>query len=91
LQNKLISLRKLFKDEKIKYTNLIIHDEAIEFKITDNDKKKFEDFFLNKKNLINIYYDKYNDYELDYSFNNTFVSIKYSRFGLIELKNSSLD
>ena len=91
LQNKLISLRKLFKDEKIKYTNLTIHDETIEFKIIDNDKKKFEDFFLNKKNLINIYYDKYNDYELDYSFNNTFVSIKYSRFGLIELKNSSLD
>ena len=46
LQNKLISLRKSLKDEKIKYRNLKIKNEAISFQISENEIKIFEVFFF---------------------------------------------
>ena len=49
LQNKLLNLRKALKDEKIKYKNLRIQNETINFQLSENDIKKFDDFFLIKK------------------------------------------
>ena len=66
LQNKLISLRKDLKNEKIKYKNLRLHNETINFQLSKNDIEKFEDFFLNKENSINVYYGRYRSYEMDY-------------------------
>ena len=37
LQTKLISLRKILKDEKIKYSNLKLKNETINFQISKND------------------------------------------------------
>jgi len=99
LQNKLISLRKVLKEMKIKYKNLKIKNETINFQLSTNDKERFEDFFLNKENLINSYYDQYRSYEMDYSIidtsdsstTNILLMIKYSKFGLIQIKNSILD
>ena len=92
LQNKLISLRKLLKDIKIKYQNLKISGDTINFQISDKDINKFDNFFLDKKeNLINTYYSKYRSYEMDYSINDNFITISYTKFGLIEIKNSILD
>ena len=99
LQNKLISLRKSLKDEKIKYRNLKIKNEAISFQISENEIKIFEVFFLNKENLINNYYNQYKSYEMDYSVTDMedlfptedLITINYSKFGLIEIKKSSLD
>jgi len=59
----------------------------------------FEDFFLNKDNLVNIYYNQYKSYEMDYFITdlgdlfptNDLVTITYSKFGLIEIKNSVLN
>jgi len=91
LQNKLISLRKILKDKKIKYQNLKIKNEIITFRIPETKIKEFEDFFLNKDNLINTYYNQYKSYEMDYSIKNNLVTLEYSKFGIIEIKNSSLD
>ncbi len=91
LQGKLISLRKLLKGEKIKYKNLNIKNETIHFEIPKQDINKFEDIFLNKDNSINIYYDNYKSYEMDYFVNINQVSVTYSKFGLIEIKKSTLD
>ena len=67
LQNKLISLRKALRDEKIKYKELKLTKKAINFKILEEDIQRFDDFFLDKKNLINVYYNRYRSYEMDYS------------------------
>jgi len=91
LQNKLISLRKDLKNEKIKYKNLRLHNETINFQLSKNDIEKFEDFFLNKENSINVYYKRYRSYEMDYLVKDNLITIKYTKFGLIELKNSILD
>ena len=45
LQNKLISLRKSLKNRKIKYQNLKINNEKINFIASENEIKIFEDFF----------------------------------------------
>jgi len=95
LQNKLILLRKFLKENKIKYKNLKLNNETINFQILKNKTKKFEDFFLNKNNSINNYYNQYNSYEMDYSLDDldtqNQISISYSKFGLIEIRNSTLD
>ena len=63
LQNKVISLRKVLKEKEIKYTNLKIKKGIISFKIPSNELEKFENFFLNKENLLNSYYESYNSYQ----------------------------
>ena len=44
LQDKLISLRKIFKDKKIKYKNLSINDNSINFSLNESDTQSCEDF-----------------------------------------------
>jgi len=91
LQNKLINLRKILKEKNIKYQNLKIEGKSIKFKISKDEIEEFENFLLNKENSINNYFNNYRSYEMDYSIENNIVSIKYSKFGIIEIKNSSLD
>ena len=59
--------------------------------INSDDIEKFEESFLNKDNSINIYYNQYRSYEMDYYIEDNKVKIEYSKFGLIEVKNSTLD
>ena len=66
LQNKLLNLRKALKAEKIRYQNLKLQNETINFKLSENDIQRFDDFFLNKENSINAYYNRYRSYEMDY-------------------------
>ena len=91
LQIKLINLRKLLKEQKIKYQNLKLDGQSIKFKTSEENLKIFEELFLNKDNLINTFYNKYNSYEMNYSIKDNFVLINYSKYGVIEVKTSSLN
>ena len=91
LQNKVVNLRKYFKDNKIKYKNLSIKNNSIILKLPENELEKFSNFFYNKDNFINIFYKKYKSYEMELSNVENLTSLTYSKFGLIEIKNSSLD
>ena len=99
LQEKLLHLRKYFKKHKIKYKDLKLKDEAINFYLSEDDIERFEDFFLDKDNSINTYYNIYRSYEMDYFITDQddlspaedLVTITYTKFGLIEIKNSTLD
>mgnify|MGYP001256088864 FL=1 len=91
LQIKLINLRKLLKEQKIKYQNLKLDGQSIKFKTSEENLKIFEELFLNKDNLINTFYNKYNSYEMNYSIKDNFVLINYSKYGVIEVKTSALD
>ena len=91
LQNKLIFLRKELKNLNIKYKNLKVKNATIIFQISKNQVKKFEDFFLNKVNPLNVYFNRYKSYEMDYSITELGelfpaedkITISYSKFGLI--------
>ena len=91
LQNKLISLRKNLKDKKIKYKNLKINNKKINFQLNTDDIEIFTKFFLNKDNSLNPYFDRYKSYEMEHLIDGNNVEITYSKFGLIEIKNSILD
>ena len=90
LQQKLLKFRKYLQERNIEYQNLKIINSSIRFLIKEKDIETFEEFFLNKDNLINTYYDQYRSYEMDYSITNLNVIIEYTKFGLVELKKSTL-
>ena len=76
LQNKLLLLRKILKDNGIKYKKIKIQNEKISFEILNNKIKDFESLFLLKENNnINFYYENYKSYELDYIFKENSVNI----------------
>ena len=93
LQNKLTSLRKYFKKENINFKNLkIINNEKISFEL----KQEFvENFYLmleDKNNVyLNPYYQRFNSHEFDFNVEDNVFTLKYSKYGLIELKETSLN
>jgi preprotein translocase subunit SecD len=91
LQQKLVDLRKYFKSNKMKYSDLSLINKNINFKLNEIDSEKFKIFFNNKENSINSYYDNYKSFEIDLVQNNNNFILSYSKFGLIEIKNSTLD
>ena len=90
IQNKLLSLRNILKEKKIKYENLKILKDSIQFSIPNKNIEEFENFFFNKDNSLNMYYEKYKAYELELTKNENNLKINYSKFGIIEIKNSTL-
>ncbi len=92
LQNKLLLLRKILKENNIKYKSIKIQDESITFEMTKEKIGDFESFFLNKENNnINFYYENYKSHEMNYLFDSNIIKIFFSKFGIIEIKNASLD
>jgi len=91
LQNKVIELRKLLKEKKIKYQDLKLANQSIKFKISNNNIQIFENLFLDKDNQINSFYNKYNSYEMEYSIKDNYILLNYSKYGIIEIKNTSLN
>ena len=91
LQQKLLNLRKYLKKNKIKYQNLKLTNQSINFLINNEDIEKFEKSFLDKNNSINVYYNRTRTYEMDYYIENNKVKIEYSKIGLYEIKSSVLN
>ena len=91
LQQKVIELRNYLKTNKIRYQKLSLKDEKINFIINDNDIEKFSEYFLNKDNNINFYYNNYRSYEMEHFIENNIVYIEYSKFGIIEINNSAVN
>ena len=90
LQQKFLDLRKYLKTNNIKYKKLKFTGLSINIFMNPDDIEKFEKYFLNKDNSINQYYNNYRSYEMDYSIDVNVINIKYSKFGLIEIKDLTL-
>tara|TARA_Y100000590_G_scaffold458490_1_gene613325 strand:+ start:355 stop:1908 length:1554 start_codon:yes stop_codon:yes gene_type:complete len=91
LQQKVLNIRKHFKKNNIRYKNLNLLNQTINFQLHEDDIDKFEEQFLNKDNPINFYYGKYRSYEMQHSKDANNIKVEYTKYGLIELKISSLD
>ena len=91
LQNKLIPLKKNLINNKIKFKNIKISEKKINLEIESSSIDKFIELYENKENGINTYLDQYKSFEFDYTIDEQKVSIFYSKFGIIKLKNSSID
>ena len=92
LQSKVIPLKKKLIENKIKFKNFKILDNEISFNISNDEIKKFEKFFNNKKNNdINLYLDKYRSHEFDFRNINNRILISHSKSGIINLNTSAVD
>ena len=92
LQNTVSILRKYFKDNNIFFKNLrIIEDESIIFEIENNQIEQIKSLLEDKNGNINPYYSQYKSYQFDLLISDNQFQLDFSKFGLIELKNSSLN
>ena len=90
IQSKVIPLKKLLKENNLKYENFKIVEKKLSFKI--DDLEKFELLFFSKKdNSVNPYIDNYRSFELDYeSLDNNNIEISFSKYGLLVINNAAL-
>ena len=92
LQINVSILRKFFKNNSIKFKNLRIeNDEFISFETSDSQIENIKNLILDKDSNINPYYPKYKSSQFDLEIVNNKFILKFSKYGLIEIKNSSLD
>ena len=92
LQNKFSDLKKYFKNQNIKFRNIKIKNNQIQFELEDTSIDTFITAFTEKEdNLLNNYLDQYRAFEFDHTIDNNTVFINYSKFGIIEIKNSTID
>ena len=90
IQSKVIPLKKLLKENNLKYENFKIVEKKLSFKI--DDLEKFELLFFSKKdNSVNPYIDNYRSFELDYkTLDNNDIEISFSKYGLLVINNAAL-
>jgi preprotein translocase subunit SecD/SecD/SecF fusion protein len=92
LQNTLPSLRKYFKNKKIYFKNLKIEDDkTIIFDIKNDQIKQTKLLFEDKDSDINPYYAKFKSHQFDLLILNNQFRLNLSKYGLIEIKKTSLD
>ena len=91
LQSKLSSIKKIFKEENIKVKNLkLLANNTIIFHLLDDKKiDKVIDIFENKESEINPYFQRYKSSELEYIRDDLIFQIKFSKYGIINIKNFS--
>jgi protein-export membrane protein SecD len=91
LQNASISIRNFLKKKDIRINDLKVLDKSIFFLASSKDKELIESFFLDKESIINPYYQRFKTHQFDVSTNENIFEIKYSKYGLVEIKSSSQD
>tara|TARA_B110000003_G_scaffold206946_1_gene205823 strand:- start:632 stop:2188 length:1557 start_codon:yes stop_codon:yes gene_type:complete len=92
LQNSLLVFRKNFKENNIRYKNLKIKDDQfIIFDIKSEDLTKTKNLFEDENSDINPYYNQFKSHQFDLDITNNTFKLKFSKYGLIQIKNSSLD
>jgi len=91
IQSKVLPLKKLLRENNIKYKDFTISSKKINFFLNNNDFKKFEKKFTQlKDNSLNKFINQYNAYELDVKLTNNNVEVFFSKFGLLTINNSAL-
>ena len=91
LQNSTTSIRNFLKDKNINFTDLKLVEKSISFNVESNDAKNVEEFFLDKESEINPYFNQYKSHKFDLTVDGNNFLLKFSKYGLIEIKNSSQD
>ena len=89
IQSKVITLKKLLKENFLEYSNFKINDKNLTFTLSNPDKLKLL-FFSKYDNLLNPYINNYNSHELDLEISGKNIKISFSKFGLLTINNSAL-
>ena len=74
IQSKVIPIKKILKDNNLKYSNFKIGEKKISFNLDDIEKFEFL-FYSKKDNSLNPYIDKFKSFELDFDINQKKVEV----------------
>jgi protein-export membrane protein SecD len=91
LQNTTTVIRNFLKSKKIEFTDLKISEKTILFNTSNSNIEEVKLFFLDKKSEINPYYNQFKSHRFDLTIVENLFKLKFSKYGLIELKTSSQD
>jgi len=90
IQSKVIPIKKLLKENSIKYSNFKINNQTLLVNINEIDKFDLL-FYSRKNNLVNPYIDNYRSFELSYALKDKDqIEISFSKFGLLSINNAAL-
>ena len=91
LQTKLINIKNFFKDKNILIRNISIEDKQIKFDVDVDDLDKVKNALDNDESEINPYFQQYKSHQFDILNKNNKIILSLSKYGLVLIKNSSLD
>ena len=91
LQNKLIDIKKTFKDKSILVKNFFIENNKINFESEKIFVEEIVQIFSDKESDLNPYFEKFKTHQYIVQNNNNFFSLSLSDYGIVLLNSSSLD
>ena len=91
LQSKLIELKRYFKEKKLTLRNFSIEESSIIFESSNENVNKIKKILDDDESEINPYFQQYKSHQFDFIEDNNFFKLSLSNYGLVLLKNSSLD
>jgi protein-export membrane protein SecD len=91
LQNTITFIRNYFKKENIDFTDLRISNKSIIFGIPKSNIENVSSLFLDKESKINPYFNQYKSHQFDLTILDDEIKLEFSKYGLVEIKNSSQD
>ena len=92
LQNKAISLKNVLKENNISVLNIrVTDDKKILLSTNKKDADKLNQLFNDKNGIVNPYFDQFKSFQFEIANQEGNFEIFFSKYGLIQLKTSSLD
>ena len=92
LQNKAISLKNVLKENNISVLNIrVTDDKKILLSTNKKDADKLNQLFNDKNGIVNPYFDQFKSFQFEIANQEENFEIFFSKYGLIQLKTSSLD
>jgi len=91
LQSKLLELKRFFKEKNLILKNFSVDQNSIIFESNDENVKEVKTILDDDESEINPYFQQYKSHQFDFIVDNNFFKLTLSNYGLVLLKNSSLD
>ena len=87
LQNLSTTIRNYFKEKNIRINNLKLSNQKLSFSVDEQFKQTILDVFNDKNSDLNPYYERFKSHKFEFTINNNVFNLKFSKYGLIEIKN----
>ena len=91
LQNKIFQIKRFLKDENIRTGKFNLDDTTISFSVDKTKINYVRDILDSDESLINPYFDQFKSHQFDVSNIENNFTLVLSKYGLINIKNASLD
>jgi len=91
LQSKLLEIKRYFKDKKLILKNFSVSQDSIFFESKSENVDEVKNILDEDNSEINQYFQQYKSHQFDFVEENNVFKLTLSDYGLVLLKNSSLD